>query len=169
MSRIKKRNKKYNPKKINGVVDRIALKNKLVTYVTGDDINNLYCLRQDKQIVVDKRLAYALGNQPFEWSVVIAVFCRDQNGQEYTKSELIASNEKYYQHELIEFLNDQHNTLIKSVNRHHFIGAGWMASPEGQDFSEAEIDRIFRKLGAFEAQRNSETGEIYFLPEEKAS
>lgn len=169
MSKNKKRNKRYNPNKINGAIDRIALKKKIVTYVTGDSVNNLYCLNQDKQIQVDKRLAFALGNQPFEWSVIIAVFCRDQNGEEYLKSELVSAKEKYFQHELIEVLNEQHKALIKSVNRNHFIGAGWLASPEGRDFSESETDRIFRKLGAFQAERDADTGEIYMLPLEEAS
>lgn len=157
----KKRNKRYNPKKVVRLIDRMVLKNKVVTYVTGDSYNNLYCLKQKKLISVDKKIAVALAEQPFEWSILIAVICRDQNGTEYIKSELIASNQKYFQHELISFLAEKHQKLIQSVNRTHVIGVGWLASPEGRDWEEDQAGQIFEQLGAFNAKQDPDTGDIY--------
>jgi hypothetical protein len=165
----KPRNKKRDHNKVTKIINRMVLKNKIVTYITGDDFNNLYCLQKNKKVSASLDMAKALANQPFKWSVLIAVFCRDQNGQEYIKSELIASKQKYLQHELIQFLSAEHTALIKSVNGNHVIGAGWLASPEGIDWDEKVAGKIFEQLGAFEWAKDQDTGNIYQLPVEDSA
>lgn len=94
----------------------------------------------------------------------MAVFGRDENGEEYVKATARTTKTHYRQADLEEYLNKEHSTLIKKFNSKHFIGAGWLASPCGYDWSEKEADKLFTKLGAYKRFRDSGTGDIFIAP-----
>lgn len=168
MAKSKSRGKPYDPNKAKKAAAKKKLKNKVVTFLTGDKVNYLYCLNTHKRVDVTLDLAQQLSKDPYTWSVYVAVFCRDQLGQEYMKSDSHLFTTRYRQLELVPYLNEEHNKLIKTVNRDHVIGAGWIASHEGRDFSETEAAKLFENMGCWDAYRDPDTSNIYCLDQESA-
>lgn len=90
----------------------------------------------------------------------MAVFGRDEKGEQYIKATARTTKTHYRQADLEEYLNNEHSALIKKFNSKHFIGAGWLASPCGYDWDEEEAFKIFTDLGAYKRFRDPDTGDI---------
>jgi len=144
--------KKYNPKKVVHAKYRLALKNKVIVYVTGQKYNELYCTKTKAVFKTGLEFAQFLCDVPMLWSITIAAFGRDQTGEEYMKTEVHHFQQKYAQSDLMHYLNEEHEKLINSMNRQHFIGVGWIASPEQKEFADKDAIKIFTDFGAFENQ-----------------
>lgn len=126
-----------------------------IGFVTGG--KNYACSLIDvsaKKIVpVSATMARAIDEVPYLWSVYIAAFCIGQDGKEYMKSEIVQTTSRYYQKDLCEFLNGQHQTLIANCNENHTVSVGWLASPHGVDFTEEQASELFTVLGAWECDK----------------
>ena len=59
------------------------------------------------------------------------------------KSISIHTDDEYYQEDLLETLNEHHQELVKSCNAPHVANFGWLASPAGDDISEALAGEVF--------------------------
>lgn len=162
---MKKRIKKYNPSKILRVAGSIITKPLIASFITGDDLVNLFDIKKNKLAKVDLITAKLFSEVRYAWSVLLAVICRDDSGVEYIKTELVTANQEYFQHELIDFLNIQHKALLDKANERHLIGAAWLASPVGRVWDDKEAMGIFNTLGAFSRIKDPSDGMIYVTKE----
>lgn len=147
---MKKRNKKYNPVKHVQLNNERILKGFAVAYIANETPNNPIMLIDLKgnERPVTKTMSDALTKLRYKWSIYLCVF--GLNGDEkYTKSKIVICPEPYLQSELVVFLNNEHQKLMKEFNQAHIYGAGWLASAVGRDFTEGESFEIFNKLGAW--------------------
>jgi hypothetical protein len=146
---MKTRNKKYNPNRVSA----IRTKNTLAKYCIINVNNQGGLCRLSKltgeEVQVSSAIHETLTLTRFNWSIYMAAF--GINGsQNYTKSKIVISDKPYLQSELIERLNTEHQKILRGFNQSHLCGFGWIASPTGHDFSEAQAYDLFEKYGAFE-------------------
>ena len=150
---MKKRNKKYNRVEAERRKNLLIIKDYALAFFAADNQ-----LEQDTHVTDYNGKKYrpsedfknAITNYCYNWSVMIAVFCIEK-GLHTCKMEFHNFTARYYQKDMIEYLNKKHfefvkKQLDKNVN---ITGAGWIASPNGRDISEDEAGNIFVKLGAF--------------------
>ena len=150
---MKKRNKNYNPLKNVQLNNERILKGFAVCFFVNDDIENqpiILTNLKGEERPVTKTMADALQKFPYEWSVMLSVFCIEKN-EPTCKMKLVKCKSRYYQADLVDYLNGEHQAFIKSLKDKNvkLTGGGWIASAVGRDFSEEEVGVIFSKLGAF--------------------
>lgn len=155
MTKANKKNKKYDPmrlaRKLQLNSDRVHLKTLAVGYVTkgiSEDYQALLIDFDGVQVDISKSMADLISRHAYKWSVYLCVF--GFNGERYTKSKVIICPGPLKQSDLVNFLNDEHQEMIRGFNPAHLVGAGWIAQPYAYDFSEKQAFDIFEKLGAWE-------------------
>lgn len=150
---MSKRNKKYNPVKLALMNNEHILKSFAVSFVANDSSSKepikLINLKGE-EFRVTSTMADAITKFRYKWSIMLAVFCIEK-GIQTCKLQLVSCKERYLQSDLPDFLNAEHKKFIekqkdKNVN---IVGAGWVASPVGRDFSEDEVGNIFTKIKAW--------------------
>lgn len=151
--------KAHNVQKRRQRVAQAAMRNLAISYVTGDDYCKLVDTKAQKTVTVGQLLAEAIERIPYRWSIFMGVFGRDGEGRNYMKCKIILTSTPYYQRDLVDALNEEHSALIGGMNQNQMIGAGWLASPLGEDWEESKAFELFEKLGAFQRER-TESGEI---------
>lgn len=147
---MKKRNKKYNPYKNAEIITDSALKNLYVAFVTGKDEVCVIVNKKGELIEPTTRLYKAIAKVKHKWSVYMSVFGFQADGKGYSKSEVVNCQQRYFQSDLVEFLNDEHKKLVAGFNKSQMAGAGWLASPAGVELTEQEAGFLFDKLGAWD-------------------
>lgn len=143
----KKRNKKYNKYKNAEICTDYALKNIYVAYTTSDD-DCLLINKKGELMHITHKIYRAIAEVKHKWSVYMSAFGKQPDGKSYSKSSEVITSNRYFQHELIDTLNQEHIKLVKNFNDQQFTGAGWIASPVGAELTEKEAADIFEKLGA---------------------
>ena len=93
---------------------------------------------------VTKTMSDAITLFRYKWSVILAVFCIEKN-QDTCKLEIVEFKHPYIQSELVEYLNERHQAFIEKQKKMNvnMVGAGWIASPVGRDFTSDEAGDIF--------------------------
>lgn len=147
---MRKRKKQYNPYKAAEIITDAALKNIFVAYVTGKDDLCVVINKKGELMQVTNRIYKAIAKVKHKWSVYISVFGFQPDGKGYSKSEVVNCQQRYFQCDLVDYLNSEHQNLINNFNKSQMSGAGWIASPSGVELSEEEAANIFDKLGAWE-------------------
>ena len=150
MKSKKKRDKKYNPIKNAEICTDAALRNIYVAFLTGGDERCIVINKKGELIHLTERLYKAIAKIKHRWSVYISVFGFQADGKGYSKSEVVNCQQRYFQFELVDYLNQQHKKLIAGFNKTQMSGAGWIASPVGKELTEHEAGKIFDKLGAWD-------------------
>jgi len=150
---MKKRSKKYNPYNTAYRTAKARLKNIGMLYVLGEDPTPV-SLKTNKTIILDEILFNSLTRFKHKWSVFIAVFGRDNFGKEYMKSEVIQTKEPYYNDELIDVLNTEHERLYKEANEKQIISVGWLAVPSNMDWDEKVLFKMFSDNRALDYTRD---------------
>lgn len=143
----KKHNKQKRIARLQGAASRYTIKNLAVLYCTtleGCVIldTKRMCLIKCTQDIVD-----ALSHE-YPWTVFMSVMC-NSGGENWMKTSEIKTVEKYHHTDLAEVLTKHHMDLIDSVNKNHIKSIGWIASPEGRQFTEKEADGIFSSVDAW--------------------
>lgn len=146
-----KRNKKYNPLKSAQMINERILRDSVVAYTTASEDDqqiDLVDLNGDKKFV-NRRIADMVSKFRYKWSIMLAVFFKEK-GVAKCRFELKVFTQPYFQHELVDCLNDEHKAFTqKQIDKNvNITGLGWLASPVGRDFSEEESGLIFEKMGA---------------------
>lgn len=150
----KKRNKKYNPKAAKQALARQALKNVVIAFVTGqDDKCHFYNVKTHQPIVATESMVKLVGDYPYFWTLHLAGFgiktLADGTQKDYMESEIIRTTSAYYQRDLVNFFNDRHQTLLRSMNQQRLCGAGWIASMNDQELDDATQIKLYSTLGAW--------------------
>ena len=140
--------KKYNKAKQYNRFAKHHLKDLVVAYT--DDLKGCVMLDTKRQeLVKPNELTVACIEMPHQWSCFIAAMGRTQLGEEYMKAEQIFTPSKFYQRDLAPIFEAHHAELIKQMPDHHLCSVGWIACPNGREFTEKEAADIFTKLGAW--------------------
>lgn len=96
-----------------------------------------------KLIMATKRISQALIDVPHRWTLYLAVFCRRQDGEQYTKAIELETNGIYRAAQLTEVIKEHHTQLVKAQNPGHVVSSGWIAFPYPIEFSEEQADKLF--------------------------
>jgi len=98
-----------------------------------------------------------LANVKHRWVIQYAACCVDGSGQRYIKAEELVCHNPLLMRgiddsgdDLPNLLADLVEEICESANPNHLVGAGWMASPVGVSYSEAEAFRVFDALGVWD-------------------
>lgn len=97
-----------------------------------------------------RKTATYFTDHPYKWTLLIAVFGRDKNGNNYMKPREIELPNARYQRDLTDTMRDLHSKLVEEFNRNHFLGMGWVAVNEPTVFDEETCFKLFENLGAFD-------------------
>lgn len=165
----KQRRKANNPQVRYARAAEHTLRNIVVSFITGDDYCNLIDYKRKKLATVTQAIADMVDNVPYKWSIMMAVFGTGADGRPYMKSELVQTQTRYYQRDLVDLLNERHTALIKTMNPNQMIGAGWMSSPRGIDWDEKEAFDLFEQFGAFDRERQEDGSIRVIIKEQKAA
>lgn len=123
----------------------IALKGIAVLFVSGNPHCQLINVKTGHPIPCTPELDDLLRHTPLQWSCLMGVFCRDQNGLEYAKFAETVAPIRCYRDQVAHSLNDHHIALAKGCNPLHIVAYGWLATVTGKVVSEQDGNRIFKK------------------------
>lgn len=151
---MKKRNKKYNPRKAFKVELNRILKDVVIVSVQLKGQPKAYCqvmrFESGKFIAVNKDLSNALTELCYPWTIYCAVTGTTQVGDDYLQSVEMQANAEYLQRDLQATAEDIHGQLYKEFNKNHFKSACWIASPIPREITDEQATRLFTKLGAWD-------------------
>jgi hypothetical protein len=142
--------KKYNPQKHLQNSANLLLKNKAISYITGQPHCLFVDTKKAKLLDVSSTHVYLLSKIRHSWTVYISAFGFDEKKQPYTKSKEVYVSTPCFQADLVDYLNKEHAILCRSFNSNHFSGAGWLATPYHCNWEEKNAFNLFNMLGAFE-------------------
>ena len=149
---MKNRNKKHNPRKAIETSIRAVLKDTCVSFFTGgDELCRLIDINSGRQKDVTVNVYNAIERTRFKWTIYLMAVCQMPNGDRYIKGHEVAATQPYFQTELAEYLNDEHQKLISSnaVNEQHLVAAAWVATPYEHEWDEAQAFKLMESQGAW--------------------
>jgi len=143
--------KANNPRRRMERLGKAVLKGCAISYIGGDGgLCKMVDIKTQRSFKPGPAIAKTIEAGRYSWSIICAVFCRDQTGKEYMKSIVIKSTEPRQQDELLDVLHDNHKNLLGECNAAHTVSVGWLASPVGHEWTEKEAGDIFTKLNAWD-------------------
>lgn len=151
-----RRRKQYNPLKQLHSVANQSFKNVTIGCIAGKGSCQLIDTRTFSPITLTNTSYSLITNLRHKWSVFIAVFGIDAQGQYYMKSEELSVVTPTFQSEMVATLNEHHAKLIKNFNKSQLISVGWLATPYLKEWDEAIAFNILSKLGALSFIRTPE-------------
>lgn len=116
-----------------------------VAFVTGNEKVDCIHLKTAKPINPPAVLARALSDIPHKWTVLISVMLE---GGKY-HHEQISMAIKYKQSSLVEFLNAEHQKMLKRFEKEGVWCAGWIACPYDMTIDNKLADEIYTSIGAW--------------------
>lgn len=111
-------------------------------------INWKYC----RPVAASRQLIDGVCDLPRQWTIYLAVFCRDSSGVQYIKGDEVEPQGRYRSEQISDVITQCHESLIATCNPNHVIGYGWIASPVGESLSEAQAARVFEAVGCWEQE-----------------
>ncbi len=130
---MKKRTKKYNPRKVALIGAEHNFKNYVFLMdlsVTSGYVRMLHKTKL-KQVVPSEAMYELLMVTPFNWSFVLVVDSTESNGKKRKSTQFVQSPYPATQTELVKSLNKQHQDMIAvEQSRHNEVyNAAWVAVP----------------------------------------
>lgn len=119
-----------------------------VAFVTGNDKVDCIHLKTAKPIKPPAVLGHALSDVPHKWTVLISVMLE---GGKY-HHEQITMAVKYKQSSLVEYLNEQHQAMLRRLEKEDVWCAGWVACPYDFNIDNRLADSIYTNIGAWQKQ-----------------
>ena len=99
---------------------------------------------------------YIIDNAACRWSVLLAVFCRSEDGEQYLDAVRQTTN-KCYKVDIPNQIERHYAKLMKEVDSNDVITTGWIAAPVKVDYDIAEAVEIFQAHGAWFCYARHET------------
>lgn len=127
-----------------------AVKGIGAAFITGRTHVECVNLKSGNIIKPSMVLARAISEVPYQWTVLMSVMGRDWQGKPYYKDEMIQMAVRYKQSSLVEYLNEQHQSLIKGFNKNDMVAAGWIAIPDKAEISPGLADKIYTNMGVWD-------------------
>lgn len=147
---MKKRKKKYNPKKraINDM--KLKTANIAVLFYTGMDSPEPVTIDlltmgpvAFPQIYRNYLMAYA-----WDWTLHLSVLCRSRLDNGYVKTWISGFKARYG--DAVDSITNKHSELLKTVSKDHILTAAWIALPSTYELTEEQEEYIYSKYGAFD-------------------
>jgi hypothetical protein len=130
---MKKRTKKYNPKKTNQVIAHSIVKNKVLLMDLAVTDGSVVCFDniKKKQVPVDTLFQNVINNTCFDWTLVLVVYSTEANGKERTTARFVAAPYPCLHTEITNSLNDVHQDIIaqEKAKKNEVYNAAWAAVP----------------------------------------
>lgn len=134
MKSMKKRQKKYNPIKNNYSKALLAFKNLclLMRLDVSDGKVNAFNFVSKKYAVINQIDYKLLQDTRFNWTVVLVVWSKENNGKDRISTKLVQSPYPANHTELINSLNDNHQAMIgiEADKGNTVYQAAWVAYPQ---------------------------------------
>ncbi|HEY0289086.1 MAG TPA: hypothetical protein VGC62_19080 [Pseudomonas sp.] len=99
--------------------------------------------------ITSLKVANAIFEVAYNWTVYIGVMCIDQRGGEYIKSVEIAPQGMYKVDQLTDAIEHCYLELRDSCNQQHLVASGWIAIPSALSLDEAQAALLFNQAGAW--------------------
>lgn len=154
MGKSKRRTKRYNPRKRIELATAKAYEHfmddhMIVFFGESEEDQSavkLYCISKD--IIKDKMTQdtcdHILGRQ-HQWSFYLGALCNDGT-HDYVKSLEVELDQPVYEAEMFDFLNQQHEQLIKECNSNHLRGFGWIAYHKAYTWDDSKALELFKRF-----------------------
>lgn len=155
----KPRNKKYNHRKLDQWMERVATKGTVLIQAQGLGKDGKIWIFHDKPVpkgewliggrMTDYRLTFLT---PHKWTILAGVACRDQLGRNfYRYAQQSANNELIYhdpqiQQWIMEFLAEQ----IQEVNKEHILSSFFFAFPAQTEMCDSDVEKLLHWLNIFD-------------------
>jgi hypothetical protein len=131
---MKKRTKKYNPIKANYSKALLAFKNLclLMRLDVSEGKVNAFNFVTKKYAVINQIDYKLLQDTRFNWTVVLVVWSKENNGKDRVSTKLVQSPYPANHVELIKSLNENHQAMIgsESDKGNTVYQAAWVAYPQ---------------------------------------
>lgn len=147
MAKSKAPRMKHNPIKRSYAVIEAQLSKFVIAYVTGNQTCHLINIHTMKSVTVTPTLKRLL-DLDFYWVMHLSALCTKPTG-DYMEYEVFRVPERLRHPQLIDYCNDRHQALIKTVNQQRLVGAAWVASPTNHHLSHDKLMQIYTLLGAW--------------------
>lgn len=152
MAKKPRTKRKFCPLKVERTKLNHRLRHSAAVFVTGTGRKvEMVNLVSRKLEVIDMKLAAQMLTTTFEYTVHLYALCIDWQGTPYLKGEECAFTARYYQHDLVEFLNERHQRFLETnVSKKDMIAAAWIAVPVSKvEVTNETAFEIFDRVGGW--------------------
>ncbi|MEE1922652.1 hypothetical protein V0R50_10390 [Pseudomonas sp. 148P] len=87
------------------------------------------------------------------WTIYISVMCQKPDGEQYYKSEELATDGNYLASHLTDVIEASYTDLFRKANPNHRIASGWIAIPTNTTLDEPQAAKVFVAAGAWTQQK----------------
>ena len=122
----------------------------LLVFVGGKRETYAFDKKELSPVNIGPSIAQSLQTVAFKWSLYLAVLCRRQDGQQYIKQKVIPFFSPYSRATIENYLNEEHEKLIKICNPLHIANIGWIASTVPYEITDEIADELFTKQGGWD-------------------
>lgn len=149
----KKVRKKYNANKRYDKCADVLCRDILIVY-TGSQNKEMFGFNRNtgKRIyVLDPTIFKSMFTANFNWVYQLNVFCRTQQGEEYTALMEVGSPHPCLHSQLLNSLNVYHKELISKCNPLHILNIGYVASIGKESVDPEIVNKIYEQLNVYDA------------------
>ena len=130
-------------KKAGALVLKQKLRNVVMVFTSKN--TNKHCdlyTRQGELFKVSKATALSLDALRFKWHVTLWVACKPEHGDKYISQAIVNTSVEYTRNQLSQYTAEKFDALKASQNPKHVVSHGWIASIEGADLSDDELNNF---------------------------
>ncbi len=133
-------------------IARLVVKDLLIVFVAGQNDSKVQAWNRKKKRIerISETLAGAIADVPHKWLQHCIVTGRRQDGQEYSKLEILAPPHPVMQSQIANSCNELHKEMLTKFNKMHQLTAAWIVSPVGEELNDTELNEILTKFGAYD-------------------
>lgn len=130
---------------------RLAVKDLVGVFVAGKNESvKVWNTKKKRQEVISQTLANALIDVPYKWLQHCVITGKRQDGQLYSKLEVLEAPHPVKQSQISLACNEQHQNMLKEFNHMHLLTVAWIASPNGVELDNDELNEILTHFGAYD-------------------
>lgn len=122
----------------------------LLVFIGGKRETYAFDKKELTPVSIGPSIARSLQTVAFKWSLYLAVLCRRQDGQQYTRQRVRKFHSPYSRATIENYLNEEHEKLIKKCNQLHIVNIGWVASTVPYEITDDIAYDLFEKQGGWD-------------------
>lgn len=146
----KKRTKKNCQMKRLSVMALYGTSDLLLVFIGGKRETYAFDKKELSPVNIGPSIANSLQTVAFKWSLHLAVLCRAEDGAPEVV-ELVRKFDAPYSRATIEnYLNEEHQKLIKECETKDIVNIGWIASTVPYEFDEDIVFNLYKKQGGWD-------------------
>ena len=150
----KRRSKGYNKFRTVNTINKSALDDLAVAYVSNGDSERRSVVLIDlkgNEVSFKRSMLGTISVFQYRWCVHLIVGCHDSRGHQEIKIDDVQFTSLCSQKDLPDYLNDRHQEFISNLRRMNvdISFVGWVARAKGRELKEVELFNIFKNLEAW--------------------